>query len=294
MLQRSFFMPFPRRLTVSRNFGIMKAEFAERGNPVMKKITVLLLTLSLLLSLTACGGQSAPTQPDADLQPQQEQQTPDPTPEPTPDDTQSPDNTQTGENTQKDGDGQQNTEAETFTRATLDGGVYTSDFFGLTADLSDGWLVADDSQLAQLAGMVSDNFDNEAVKDALEKGTTVFDLYAMRSADNATVNITVEDLGRLGGIMVTEDYYADMNVEGLPDAMAAGGITVKSAEKTTVEFAGASHPAVVLESTVGETALHQIIVFVKAGNYMACCTVACTDENASPADILALFRPVTD
>ena len=173
----------------------------------------------------------------------------------------------------------------------MEEGVYTNASLGLTAELGEDWLVADDQQLAQLAGVVSDTFVSEQLQDALESGSTVYDLYALRKTDGASLNVTVQDLGRLGGIMVDEDYYADVNMENLPEAMASGGVTVEKLEKTTLEFAGETHTALLMESTVGSTKLYQTMALVKVGSYMVCVTATSYDEAASPADILALFRP---
>jgi hypothetical protein len=251
-----------------------------------RKLIALALSLLLLLSLAACGGNSAPA-PAPDPTPASD---PADTPDPAlgPEDGQQPEDGQTPE------DGQQPEDpADTaFRPGVVEDLTYTSDFFGLTAAMEEGWIIADEEQLAQLAGLVSDAFDSESLTKLLEDGAVVYDFYALNMADNSSVNVTVESLGRLGGILIDEDAYADANLKSLPDILAAAGITVDKLDKTTVDFAGAVRPALALEGSANGVPLFELMTFVKAGSYMACVTAAAYDETTPPASLLELFRAV--
>lgn len=244
---------------------------------MLKKITPLLLALALALSLVACGGKSTPA--DNDNTPAQSTES-----------GQSTDAAQTPATEQTD-DAQdtENTESK-FQRGKVDGNTYRSDFLGMQVTLDENWIIADDEQLVLLGGLVTDSFEDEDVRKLLDSGSTIYEFYALQQTDNSSVNITVQELGLLGGIMMNEDAYADMNLQSLPDMLSSSGITLTQTEKTTMEFAGGTHTALTLEGTVNDVPLYETIVLVKSGNYMAVITAATFDETNPPADLLALFQ----
>ena len=250
---------------------------------MLKKISALLLALVLVLGLAACGGKKAPAPAD-DKTPTQSGETTD--------NTQETENTDVPQNTENTGDSQNTDSVDEveFQRGTVDGSTYTSDLLGITATLDENWIIASDEQLAQLGGLVVDSFEDEDVKKLLSDGSTVYEFYALNQKDNSSVNITVQELGRLGGIMVDEDAYADANLKSLPEVLSSGGITVTKLEKTTVEFAGSTHAALSLEGTVNDVALYETIVLLKNGPYMAVVTAASFDEANPPVNLLALFQ----
>lgn len=242
---------------------------------MLKKAVALLLALVLALSLAACGGKSAPVE---DKTPTQSGE--------------STENTGDSQETQTPNDAQSSEDAQgpEFHRGTVEGSTYTSDFFGLMLTLDDNWIIANDEQLAQLGGLVADTFDDETFKKQMEGGSTVYDLYCLNQTDNSSINITVQDLGSLGGIMMNEETYADASLKGLPEVLASAGINVANLEKTTLDFAGSSRTALKLDGTTGDVSLYETMVFVKNSSYIACITAASYDEAVSPADLLALFR----
>ncbi len=254
-----------------------------------KKIIAFALSLLLLVSLAACGMNSTPvTPPDSSPAPSDTadpSKNPDPAPESG--DSQTPENSQTPE----DGSAPDGQTDEAYVPGTVEELTYSSEFLGLSVTLDSGWIIADEQQLAQLAGLVSESFDSESLAKALESGTVVYDLYALRTKDNASVNITVQEMGHLGGILVDEDAYADSNLAALPDILSDAGITVQKLEKASLEFAGSSHPALVLEGSTGDVPLFETLVFWKVGPYMAVITAASYQPETTPSSLLELFRP---
>ena len=178
-------------------------------------------------------------------------------------------------------------------RGTVDGDTYTSEFLGLKLTVDEDWVIADDEQLAEHSGVVKESFTDEEIRAEIEKGGSVTDLYALNQADGSSVNITIQKLSLVSGMLATEDAYAEANLKQLPDVLADGGITVDSLEKTKVTFAGKEHVALTLEGTVQELPLYETIVIVKAGSYISCITAATFFEDTT-ADLLDLFQPLSE
>ena len=241
---------------------------------MLKKTIALLLALLLMGSLAACGGKRAPASdnpPPAENS--QEEQTPANEPEPS--------------------EGSQPPKETTpaFQPGAVEENTYTSDFLGLTLTLEEGWIIADQEQLAQLGGLVSESIDDEVLRKQLADGGVIYDFYALNAADNSSINITVQELGSLGGLLIDEEAYAEANLKALPDAMASAGITVDKLEKTTVRLAGADRIALALEGKVKGVPLYEVIVPVKSGACIACVTAATYSKDTPPATLLEPFQP---
>jgi hypothetical protein len=159
--------------------------------------------------------------------------------------------------------------------------------------VDEDWVIADDEQLAQLSGLVKESFTDEEIRDQIEKGGSVTDLYALNQADGSSLNITIQKLSLVSGMLVTEDAYAEANLKQLPDALASASITVDKLEKTKVTFVGEEHVALALEGTIQDVPLYETLVMVKTGSYIACITAATFFEDTT-ADLLDMFQPLPE
>lgn len=175
-----------------------------------------------------------------------------------------------------------------FSVGVTDGSTYTNEYFGFAVTLDEGWTFFTDEQIAQLTGLVVDLLDSEAVAEAYGSGKSVLEMYAMRD-DNATVNITVENLGEEYGDALTEEDYADVSLDILPDQLAAAGYTSVAVSKTTLTFAGAKHSGISVSASLEGMPLQEMLACVKVGDYVAVVTAA-TYSEGTPAELLAAFR----
>ena len=174
-------------------------------------------------------------------------------------------------------------------RGTVSGNTYTSDSLKVKLALDDTWEIADDEQMAELSGFVVDSFDDEHLKEQLENGGVVYDLYAVNQTDGSSLNIGIQKLSAMSGLLATEDAFAEANIKQLPEQLAAGGITVDNIEKTTVEFAGKTHTALALSGSVQDIPLYETMALVKQGSYLYVITAATFYEDTS-ATLLDLFQ----
>lgn len=154
--------------------------------------------------------------------------------------------------------------------------------------MDESWTFFTSDEIAQLTGQVVDLLDNEAVAEAYASGKSVVEMYAMRD-DNATLNLTVENLGEEYGAQLTEEDYADVSLDILPDQLTAAGYTDVSVSKTTLTFAGAEHYAVTVSASIQGMPLQEMLACVKVGDYVAVVTAASYGAE-TPAELLSAFH----
>lgn len=184
--------------------------------------------------------------------------------------------------------GADDTPKKEFSAGVTDGNTYTNEYFGFTATLDESWTFFTSDEIAQLTGQVVDLLDNEAVAEAYASGKSVVEMYAMRD-DNATLNLTVENLGEEYGTQLTEEDYADVSLDILPDQLTAAGYTDVSVSKTTLTFAGAEHYAVTVSASIQGMPLQEMLACVKVGDYVAVVTAASYGAE-TPAELLSAFH----
>lgn len=239
----------------------------------MKKFTAILLVLILLAAMTACAVTAPATTADKTEPPKT---TPPTTATPTtPPTTVLPTTApQTVENP--------------FVGETVNN-VYTNAFLGITCQLGSEWTVFDKDQLAQLAGITSDLLDNDALEAAMEKGTVVTAFYAQSQDGLVNMNVTLERLNLVNGLLLDEESYAKITKEQLPAALESAGFENVTAETVKLQFAGSEHHGIQVHGTVQGVDLYETLVCIKNGNYMASVVVCSVGTNTTD-DLLALFQ----
>lgn len=183
--------------------------------------------------------------------------------------------------------GQKDTNAIPYTPGTTVGNTYTNAYFGFTVTLdeSSGWTFYTSEQLAQLIGQTSCN--SETVSESLERSKNAIEMVAIR-ADNATLMVTVENLGASNGAKYDESSYVDTALANLAQQLTNAGNTNVYTEKATLPFAGEEHYGILVDTELQGVTMAQTIVCVKVDNYVAVVT-AVNDSDESSADLLAAF-----
>lgn len=167
---------------------------------------------------------------------------------------------------------------------------YVNKGLGISAEVPDNWVVLDDEQTAQMMGLVADNFSETGLADQLRDSGSLCDLYALatdQSGDN--VNIMIQDLGVIYGIVLDEDRYIDMNLGQLEPTLVQMGMTDISMEKETVSFAGSDHPAILISANYNGVAVYERLVALKVGSYMSAITAFSMDKDRLDG-ILGFFK----
>lgn len=239
----------------------------------MKKLVSLILALLTVLSMTACGsdtaapttGEPAPTNvTEAPTEALAEPPTEAPTEAPA--------------------------EKDTQMLGTVDGSTYTNKFLGIQCQLDENWLIATDEELAQLSGLVADAISDEVLAEQLNSSGVVHAFYATSTDGFATMNIVLENLGLLYGTLLSEETYVEIALGQLPAALESAGLENVTAEAATATFAGEEHAAVAVHGTISGLDFYEKMVCIKADSYIGIVTVGCYYEDITDT-LLDLYSP---
>ena len=169
------------------------------------------------------------------------------------------------------------------------GNSYANETFGIRAEFPDNWTVLDDEQTAQMLGLVADNFSEVDLAEQLRESGSLYDLYAMtvdQSGDN--VNVVIEDLGVVNGIIIDEKKYLEIAEDQLETTFAQMGMTDVTLDKGTYSFAGKDHVSVLISGNYNGVPVYERMVLLKTGNYMGVVTAFSLDT-ARLDGIMGLF-----
>ena len=175
-----------------------------------------------------------------------------------------------------------------FQLGTINGGVYENSYLGVGISLDGSWSIYDQEQLAQLVGWTAEQYDDEKYAEQIKNADIFYDLFA--SADNGlvSINVIIQNLGLLYGTVIDEDKLVDMTLEQMDEQLQSAGFSDISAEKVTVNFAGAECAGIKSSSIYQDTDYFTQQVFIKHGKYMAIFTVSSFFEDIT-GDILSRF-----
>lgn len=168
---------------------------------------------------------------------------------------------------------------------TISGNTYTNTFFGMGCTLDSTWTVADQAQMMEIFGVAEDLLSDAA----LDSDGMAYSFYAAKEDGLTTLNIVLENLGMVYGMLLDEQGYVETAVKQLPATFEALGMTNVSTEITTLSFAGGNHAAIKLSGDLYGITFYETLVCVKQGSYIAVVTAASYYEDTT-GDILALFQ----
>ena len=236
----------------------------------LKKILAILLALTLVLALAACGsepkGNITPDNGAATPAPADEpENTPEPEPEPEPED-----------------------EVEL---GSMNGGTYENSFVGIGCKLDYTWTYYSDEEILQMNGLVADSIDDEKLAEQLRGSDSFYDMVAANE-EGSSVNVVLENLGLLYGHTLDAGGYIDIALKSLDSQLASMGVNVSACEKVSFDFCGEKTDGIYIFGTMSvngmEIEMYQRMACVKAGSYMTCIT-ACTYFEDLTTDILDMF-----
>lgn len=232
-------------------------------NTTFKRLLAVLLALSLLCMLAACGTEPAP---EGTVNPPAAQ---------------TPDTETPTETTPETSD-----EQPALSFGTSTGNTYENKSLGIGIRLDENWTFADDKELADLAGVARDLVSDDVAK-ALENATVVYDLYASK-ADGTNIIVNYQNIGAIYGALLTESNFVDLTIDSTRTSLEAAGTTVVDIKKQTYTIGGKQFYGLAIHSIVSEIDCYQAMLCIKAGSYMSAVAITSTSE-ATVNDLLNSF-----
>lgn len=174
-----------------------------------------------------------------------------------------------------------------FERGTVDGQSYVNDFFGFRGDFSNDWVIANDDELATMSQQTGESINNEIAKEKITDGSAILDFYGQSPRSGETVNIYMEDMGRLG---MSADLLISANKSLVAKELEDQKFENVSVEKGTAVFLGQEVPCTRISAVYAGLDFYECQVYVINGRNIASITAASFNEDTTDA-ILAIFQP---
>ena len=160
--------------------------------------------------------------------------------------------------------------AATVTESTMVENAVAMRDAGCTLD--ETWTFYTEAQIAEINGFLTEGTSDEDMRQLMEENQSVYDMYASSTDGLMTMNVVFQNMGLLFGTTMSAQDYVELSAEQLPDAMGTYGFEDVTASVTTAEFAGAECPAIAITATVQDTPMYELLVCMKEGNYIYCVT----------------------
>lgn len=175
------------------------------------------------------------------------------------------------------------------------GSTYVNDFFGFRLDAPDNWYLLEKSELMERMGLAASSAD-ASMAEILENTGYAMDLYGInltQMAENPNaydnVNATIQDIGKIYGIIYNEKQIAEASVETIKQTLAAQGVEVVSVDVGESSFIGKNCVSMTIVSKAGDITMYQKQVYLKNGSALACITATTFTEDRTD-EVLAMFK----
>ncbi len=212
----------------------------------MKKISLLVMCLALLLSLCACGGGNEPVRGDQ-INHNEETTAPE----------------------------------ESFSMGKIEGLTYESKFIGIGCNLPAGWSFYSDEQIRALNNATAD-MAGEDYQNLMENATLVYDMYATSADGLENVNVNMEKLNAVQILALDVEQNFLTVAPTLQSTMEGMGFTNYQYATGTVTIDGEEFVCLNTQMEIAGAPLYQTLIGVKCNGYLASITVtASSQENVS-------------
>ena len=237
----------------------------------MKKFLAILLALTIMLSMVACGAEEAAEKVELES-----------TTEPT--------ELKTEESTTEVPTEEDTAEAQIGFSGALgktEGTVYENSMLGFGCNLSSDWYIYSEAELATLVGLTANTISDEDIREIIQNSGTAFLFYAMNNADSSTINIVLENTAAYGDALTEEDYIKAA-MSALNNALPAAGFENLSITSGTTQFASEESPCIFVEAEITGMKVYEILIPIVLDGSVASVTICTFNENTCE-DLIASF-----
>ena len=183
------------------------------------------------------------------------------------------------EEASKDNSPAADSEEKPLERGVSNGNVYESEFLGIGCKLDNGWMIYDDNMLEALMGLTAGFMQDENSREALEQMDGFFDFCASANQGLYSMNILLQNMGKLFGLVMDEDGFVDSTLSVLAAQLEANGMVNVNVEETRVEFAGKERRAIHSSAEFNGAPYYTTSIFLKSGDYMATVSLSSYNED---------------
>lgn len=186
------------------------------------------------------------------------------------------------------------TAQKAFQRGTVDGQTYTSDFLGLMCTVPAEYSYLNDTDIAELNELAADSLtDSELVaqmRQRLEDGAQVQDMYAMTEGGLQTVNIMLSKLESEGEVDMAA--FAELATNEMERAYQSIGMSDIEASHETVDFMGSRYEGAYMTAIYEESApVYCQQVYMQQGDYVCVISfISYVDDHI--AEMMDFFSPI--
>ena len=237
-----------------------------KGKKEMKKLLCVLLSLTMIFALAACGGDDKAVDKPADAVETPAEDAADQTPAP---ETEAPETDAKDTKTEEE-------DLKPVSLGVVEGNTYKSEYLGLSCTIPEGFKLLSVEELQEVGEMVDEILDEETIKDV----PTIQDMYAINTTTGANVNIVLtqlSDIDRATMKRMTEEQIIDSTLSNKDNLIATykqAGMEVSGMDKDVMQFMGEEHHVLKTDYTVNgaEAIIIQLFNFNVGGQYGATIT----------------------
>ena len=181
-----------------------------------------------------------------------------------------------------------------FERGVVEGQTYTSQFLGLTCTAPAEYTYLNDQEIAQLNDLTAGVVDSEELvkqmRESLENGNQVQDMYLMTADGLQTVNVMLVKVSAKGAA-VDMAAFADMGKDQVVSAYQSMGMTDVEASRETVTFMGQQYEGICTSATYTDVPVTTVQVCMQVGDYVCVITFTSYVEDHTP-EMMDFFSPL--
>ncbi len=167
---------------------------------------------------------------------------------------------------------------ESLILGTTKDGTYTNTFIGVGCVLGDEWTYYTDEQIREMNGIALDALDDE-IANMVKQAEIIYDMTATADEGNVSINILFQNLSKFGDIEFSESDFVDAGIEGLKMSLESMGLTINECTRVEVKFAGSDRYATYVHSTYEGIDIYQEIIYIMKDGYVCCITLVCKTAN---------------